>query len=433
MYYLSIVSLAPEEVASTASSVRPKRKLFREMESQVTPKDPKKMRNMALQKTPPTSRQTEMTPKSRRSTFSNTDLTLSKDVQTLIPSQNCVVKKSTSTQTVIETDNKSVQACLEKIELLKSSDKELKKFTGIENYKLFEILHKYLISKCSVSLCTIHTHSDDPSKLFSHISTESQLLLVLYKLKRNPVDSVLSSEFHISTGRISEIFKFWIKRMYRKFKIIKIWPSHENVHKHMPTATKQHFPDLVAISDCVEFSTQVPRAPLPGKQLFSNYKNCHTVKVMYSTAPNGALIHCSDAYGGNSSDKEIFAQSDLSTRLKPHDGLMVDKGFLIKDCIQGKDIKLYRPPFLTEKMKQFDTTDRESGRLIARSRIVVENFNARLSYFTFLKQKKIPVLYLPIMNEISFVCGFLANLGPLVRNTRSTETLDEQIEDEDML
>ncbi|XP_052248816.1 uncharacterized protein LOC127856562 [Dreissena polymorpha] len=138
---------APEEVASTASPVRPKRKLFREMESQVTLKKPKGMRNMALQKTPPTSGQTQMTPKGRRTTFSNTDLTLSKYVQTPIPSQNFVVKKSTFTQTVIETEDKSVQACLEKIELLESSDKELKKITGIENYKLFEILHKYIISK----------------------------------------------------------------------------------------------------------------------------------------------------------------------------------------------------------------------------------------------------------------------------------------------
>ncbi|XP_052236284.1 uncharacterized protein LOC127848039 [Dreissena polymorpha] len=30
-------------------------------------------------------------------------------------------------------------------------------------------------------------------------------------------------------------------------------------------------------------------------------------------------------------------------------------------------------------------------------------------------------------------CFITANLGPLVRNTQSTETLDEQIEDEDML
>ncbi|XP_053388378.1 uncharacterized protein LOC128551516 isoform X1 [Mercenaria mercenaria] len=308
------IATAPEEVASAVSSqasckpAQSKRKLFRETESQVTPKDPKKQRTKGLQKTPPTSRHTEITPKSRRSTMSNTELRLTKDVQTPIPAQNFIVKKTTSTQTVIATENKSVQACLEKIELLKTSDKELKKYTGIENYKLFQILHKYLVSQCSDSICTIQTHSDDPSKLYSHISTENQLLLVLYKLKRNPVDSVLSSEFHVSTGRISEIFKFWIRRMYRKFKIIKIWPSHENVQKYMPSATKQHFPDLVAISDCVEFSTQVPRAPLPGKQLFSNYKNCHTVKVMYSTAPNGALIHCSDAYGGNSSDKEIFAQ-----------------------------------------------------------------------------------------------------------------------------
>ena len=222
-------------------------------------------------------------------------------------------------------------------------------------------MHKYLASCCTDNSCNIKDHDVDPNKIFKHISSENQLLLVLYKLKRNSVDSVLASEFNISTGRISEIFKYWILRMYRKFKIIKTWPSKEKIDIHMPLTTRQHFPDLVAISDCVEFSTQVPRGPLPGKQLFSHYKNCHTVKAMYTTAPNGALIHCSDLYGGNASDKEIFAQSDLPNRLQAGDGLMVDKGFLIKDVIQGKGIKLYRPPFLSEKNKQFQCEERDLG------------------------------------------------------------------------
>ncbi|KAK3609885.1 hypothetical protein CHS0354_015078 [Potamilus streckersoni] len=96
------------------------------------------------------------------------------------------------------------------------------------------------------------------TNIFSHIDSEIQLLLVFYKLKQNPVGSLLASDFNISTGGIPELFKFWIKRMYRKFKIIKIWPSKENIQNHMPLSIKQHFPDLVAIADCIEFSTHVP-------------------------------------------------------------------------------------------------------------------------------------------------------------------------------
>ena len=117
----------------------------------------------------------------------------------------------------------------------------------------------------------------------------------------------------------------------------------------MPHSTKQRFPDLIAIADCVEFNTQVPSGPVSGKQMFFHYKNCHTVKVMYTTAPNGTLIHCSDVYGGNSSDKAIFGQSNIVERFQPGDGLMVDKRFLIRDLIQCKGINLYRPPFLCEK------------------------------------------------------------------------------------
>ena len=61
-----------------------------------------------------------------------------------------------------------------------------------------------------------------------------------------------------------------------------------STEQHMPLSTKQHFPDLVAIADCIAFNTQVPASD---KQMFSHYKNCHTVKVMYTTALNGTLIH----------------------------------------------------------------------------------------------------------------------------------------------
>jgi len=88
---------------------------------------------------------------------------------------------------------------------------------------------------------------------------------------------------------------------------------------------------LKVVSDCVEFYTQVPGGPTAGKQMFSNYKNLHTVKIMYSTSPSGALVHCYDAYGGAASDKEVFSKSDLPQRFEPGDVLIVDKGFLIKD------------------------------------------------------------------------------------------------------
>ena len=199
---------------------------------------------------------------------------------------------SKDVQTInIDTCDKSVQVSISKIILIKSPDKELKKHTGIEDYNLFQILHKYLASTCSENNSEINDHNSNRDKVFSHISFEDQLLFVLYKLKRNPIDSVLASDFEISTGRISEIFKYWIRRMYCKFKIIKIWPSKEKIEQHMPLSTKQHFPDLIAMADCVKFNRQVPRGPVSGKQMFSHYKNCHTVKVMYTTAPSGTLIH----------------------------------------------------------------------------------------------------------------------------------------------
>ncbi|KAL3852401.1 hypothetical protein ACJMK2_016052, partial [Sinanodonta woodiana] len=232
-----------------------KRKLFSDSTSQVTPK--KNKVSIGIPRTPAKQKHTQVTPKQKRSAKMSTDISIGAETQTETLSYSLKYTKTTQRDSKI-TCEKSSQVNISKLETLKTSDKDLRRYTGIKDYKLFTILHKYLVSCCSHIECETIPGHGDPNKLFSHIGSENQLLLVLYKLKGNPIDSVLASNFDISTGRISEIFKFWIKQMYRKFKIIKIWPSKENVQKHMPLSTQKHFPDLVAIADCVEFCTQVP-------------------------------------------------------------------------------------------------------------------------------------------------------------------------------
>jgi len=376
----------------------------------VTPPSRKRRRSCKTQVTPAKSKGTKITPKWTKSVKLNTTATRTcSETQTSSASGRTF---SRGVQTNCAKQNKVIQtSATYRVDGILEDDAQMKMYTGLEDVALFEILLKYLEARCNCDIPLIQ-----PSTI-NKLSTRLQLLLVLYKLRRNPVDTLLATDFAISVGAVSDIFNRWIRLMYRKFKIINIWPSKEQVARHMPSSTKERFPDLRVVSDCVEFSTQTPGGPVAGKQMFSHYKNTHTVKVMYSTAPNGALIHCSDAYGGAASDKEIFSQSDLPDRLEPGNGLMVDKGFLIRDAIQGKGIKLYRPPFLSKSNMQFDTEDRERGKNIARSRIVVENFNARLGGYKFLKEKKIPILYMPIINEVCYICGFLANLGPLIRRS----------------
>ena len=92
---------------------------------------------------------------------------------------------------------------------------------------------------------------------------------------------------------------------------------------------------------------------------------------------------------------------------------MVDKGYLIQDVLQGREIELLRPPFL-KTGEQFGEEERDTCRKIARHRIVIENVNARVKTFKVLSHK-VPTTLLPLMNEIVYTCCVLANFNEPMR------------------
>lgn len=60
----------------------------------------------------------------------------------------------------------------------------------------------------------------------------------------------------------------------------------------------------------------------------------------------GLITFISKAYGGRSSDKLIFHQSNIVERLKRDEGIVVDKGFLIDDICEPFGVQVIGPPFL---------------------------------------------------------------------------------------
>nr|CAH7736053.1 unnamed protein product [Callosobruchus chinensis] len=68
---------------------------------------------------------------------------------------------------------------------------------------------------------------------------------------------------------------------------------------------------------------------------------------MTGKSPGDIITFISRSYGGRTSDKLIFEESDFIKNLSPnHDSIMVDKGFLIDDLCALYKIHLIRPPFL---------------------------------------------------------------------------------------
>ena len=299
------------------------------------------------------------------------------------------------------------------IENCKYNDKDIKTNTGLETYALFNIIYRYVNSKCSDTDCQVDSHKLDPEVLFPKIPPENQFFLVLNKLWRCPTDAQLAKEFGLSTATVSRLFHFWNEQMYRKFKILKLCPSLAQLQQHMTQYVKTRWPNLKEIYDGTEMSVQKPSDPMTQRQLWSSYYHDNTAKVQIGSSSTGVITSISDTYGGSISDKELFMKSNVLEHLHENEAIMVDKGFLVLDTLQGTGVELIRPPFLSHD-RQFDMEQTDKGREIAKARIVIENVNARFKHYRILS-KRINIKYMTLINEIVYNCCCLSNYGPPLR------------------
>ena len=104
--------------------------------------------------------------------------------------------------------------------------------------------------------------------------------------------------YGVSLTTISKILSKWIPVMYRRFRLLNIWPSKENSLNTMPCSIAMKLPDMHVIIDCTEMGIPTPKNPIAQQLIFSNYTNCHTAKVLIGISPSGAISCVSDMYGG---------------------------------------------------------------------------------------------------------------------------------------
>lgn len=339
-------------------------------------------------------------------------------------------RHSFGTQSVPSTSNKSVNTSIQfnqrkdkgiqvqcppmDIKICKKSDKDIKLNTGFNTYALFNIVYNYVKSPCDEEGCQVEAHRLNPCTAFPSIDSENQFFIVMYKLWQNPTDKKVAEDFGISVATVSRLFHFWNERMFRKFKILNLCPSLEKLQQYMTNQVTEKWPNLREIYDGTEFKCQKPSDPFTQRQMWSNYKHDNTVKVQIGCTSTGVITSVSDTYGGSVSDKELFIRSGVIEHLNPQEAIMVDKGFLIHDILQGSGVELIRPPFLSSNT-QFEMEERDSGREISKARIVVENVNSRLKKFGILS-KRVNIKYLPKINEIVFNCCNLCNFAPPLRS-----------------
>ncbi|KAI7813275.1 hypothetical protein IRJ41_016227 [Triplophysa rosa] len=174
------------------------------------------------------------------------------------------------------------------------------------------------------------------------------MVLPLGQEKQNKVGSTqkdLAHRFNIHQSTVSHIITTWANFLYTILGSVRIWMSEEAVKARM-LEEFQDYPDTQVVLDCTEMRCQTPSSFLRQSEVFSPYKSHCTFKGLIGMAPHGAVTFVSSLYAGSVSDKELFKLFGIVPLLKPHMAIMVDKGFLVDDCVP---CKVYRPAFLSSR------------------------------------------------------------------------------------
>ncbi|XP_072400928.1 uncharacterized protein [Diabrotica undecimpunctata] len=265
------------------------------------------------------------------------------------------------------------------------NDIKLKNFTGVHNFSMFN---------CIVNM--IENYIKD--KRVHRLNIRQRIMLVLTKFKLNLIYATLGSLFGISADLTKTYIFELIPILSHNLRPLVFFPTKEEILINMPVCFAD-FQNVRLILDCTEIYVQTPKCLCCRIRFYSQYKSHLTIKFRTGVSPGGLITYVSKAYGGRTSEKVIFEESNVITLLDSgRDVVMLDKGFLIDDSCRLYNIQLIRPPFLKTK-SQLTTEEAILNAKIASARVHIERVNERLKIFKVLSGK-LSFAYVALVNDI---------------------------------
>ena len=253
------------------------------------------------------------------------------------------------------------------------------------------------------------------------IALEDQLLLTIVKLRLNFEFKHIGYLFDISPQDAGAIFRAWINYLFYRFGSLSIWPDRQVIIDRIPVKFREEFPTTMVIIDGTELKMERPSALLSQSQCYSDYKSATTLKSLVGVDPRGSFTFISMLYSGSISDKKITNDCGFLTllkqlldcgKLRTGDGVMVDKGFLIREEIVSLGLKLLIPPFAPGS-GQMSAADVALTKKIAAHRVHVERAISRAKKFKIVDDR-LDLSLFPCVNQIWFCCCFLTGFMPLL-------------------
>lgn len=243
------------------------------------------------------------------------------------------------------------------------------------------------------------------------LSSETQLLMVLMKLKLNLLHSDIAARFQTSPNTVTRVFDRWIPILAGKLRHFIRWPTKRALEKHCPTCfLNSEYSQTVCTIDCTEVPVEKAGNSTAKKQFWSNYKHTQTIKLLVGTTPSGHISFVSEAWGGLVSDTELTLESGFLENIRPGDVVLADRGFILDHHFTSRGAKLVVPPFLKGR-KQLPKTEVHLSQSIAHVRIHVERVIKQIKRFRILHHGPVPISFLKYIDSVIILCAALSNLS----------------------
>ncbi|XP_041852903.1 uncharacterized protein LOC121647476 [Melanotaenia boesemani] len=301
------------------------------------------------------------------------------------------------------------------IQRFDGSDVDIRFFTRFASYdhlmRFWQVIQpslKYMVRATSLT-------ADDAGRLSAptgqalHPIDEMFLFLNYPALVLKQRD--LADRYQIHQSTVSRIILTWSIFLLSVLGAQRIWMTQERIREYLPVEFRD-YADTTVVLDCTELRCQTPSSPLLQSEVYSNYKSHCTLKGMIGIAPHGPVTFVSPLYAGSISDKQLFVESGLCKLLRPDSAIMVDRGFLMDNCVP---CKMYGPAFLSGRHQMPESEVRET-QAIAHLRVHVERVIRRLKEHKLL-DSVIPLNMFGNINQLYVVACLLLNYenGPLVK------------------
>jgi DDE superfamily endonuclease/Helix-turn-helix of DDE superfamily endonuclease len=311
-----------------------------------------------------------------------------------------------------------------------NNPKKISFYTGFESYDVlycfFEFFKEDASHMCylgSTYKGGLEDNSDRTGRPRS-LPLLEEFFMVLIRLRRGYEVVHLGDLFGLSHSQVSRICNSWILLMAGKLRQINFWPP--DPPKEMllvPPQMRDDLKYLAVIVDATEVYVQKPSATKAQKEIFSQYKNHVTAKMIVGVDANGVVIFYSKAYSGRTSDKKMFHHCGITQLLKRGDIVMVDRGFEVTKDLEKMGIKVLIPDFLGKK-SQFTSEELRRSEKIAEVRVHVERAIRKIKEFKILSQGLFPLNMAPMMDSIWICCAVLSNFtgcGYLVKPKKASD------------